>query len=69
MLPVEPHCYLATPMDTDWPVPPIWPEDLPVIRELLTDEEYAALIRRLVWVLPDGPGLNWDRVLQTPSEN
>ncbi len=26
----------------DWPKPPIWIEDLPLIRELLTDEEYAA---------------------------
>ncbi len=24
-----------------WPKPPIWPEDLPLIRALLTDEEYA----------------------------
>ena len=32
----------------EWPNPPIWPEDLPLIRALLTDEEYAALLRRLV---------------------
>ncbi len=24
----------------DWPTPPIWPVDLPLIRELLTDEEF-----------------------------
>ncbi len=36
----------------DWPKPPIWPEDLPLIRELLTDEEYAELLRRMVQVLP-----------------
>ncbi len=29
----------------DWPKPPIWPEDLPLIRELLTDDEYAELLR------------------------
>ncbi len=32
----------------DWPKPPIWPDDLPLIRELLTDEEYAELLRRMV---------------------
>ncbi len=32
----------------DWPKPPIWPEDLPLIRELLSDEEYAELLRRMV---------------------
>ncbi len=26
--------------DEDWPKAPIWPEDLPLIRELLTDEEF-----------------------------
>ncbi len=31
----------------DWPQPPIWPEDLPLIRELLTDEEYAEPLRRM----------------------
>ena len=35
-------------MCRDWPKPPIWPRDLPVIRELLTDEEYAELLRRMV---------------------
>ncbi len=38
-----------------WPKPPIWPEDLPLIRELLTDEEYADLLGRMVQVLPNGP--------------
>ncbi len=37
-------CYLT------WPKPPIWPEDLPLIRELLTDEEYAELLRRMAQV-------------------
>jgi len=32
---------------TDWPGLPIRPEDLPKIRELLTAEEYAALLKRL----------------------
>ena len=31
----------------DWPRPPIRPEDLPKIRELLTAEDYAALLKRL----------------------
>ena len=32
--------------------------DLPLIRELLTDEEYAELLRRMVQVLPNGPLLD-----------
>ena len=32
---------------TDWPRLPIRPEDLPKIRELLTAEDYAALLKRL----------------------
>ncbi len=32
---------------TDWPRPPIRPEDLPLIRELLTAEEYEKLLKRL----------------------
>ena len=43
------------PCVTIGPQPPIWPEDLPLIRELLTDEEYAALLKRMVQVLPNGP--------------
>ena len=46
----------------DWPKPPIWPEHLPLIRELLTDEEYAELLRRLVQVLPNGPLLDYRQV-------
>ena len=45
-------------MCPDWPLPPIWPEDLPLIRELLTPEECAALLRRTVQVLPNGPLLD-----------
>ncbi len=37
----------------DWPQPPIWPEDLPLIRELMTEDEYAELCQRLSQ-LPDG---------------
>lgn len=32
--------------DSDhWPIPPIWPEDVPLIRELLTPEESERLLR------------------------
>ncbi len=34
----------------DWPKAPIWPDDLPLIRELLTDEECAELLKRLAQV-------------------
>ena len=44
--------------DEEWPKPPIWPEDLPLIRELLTDEEYAELLTRTVQVVPNGPLLD-----------
>ncbi len=37
-----------------WPQPPIWPEDLPLIRALMTEDEYAELCQRLVRVSPDG---------------
>ncbi len=53
----------------DWPKPPIWPDDLPLIRELLTDEEYAELLRRAVQVLPNGPLLDYSQVFGEPSEN
>ena len=43
----------------DWPKPPIWPEDLPLIRELLTDEKYAELLKRMIQVLPNGPLLDY----------
>ncbi len=39
--------------------PPIWPEDLPLIRELLTDEEYAERLRGMVHVLPNGVLLDY----------
>ena len=45
-----------------WPRPPIRREDLPLIRQLLTPDEYAALLRRLVHVLPDGPLVDYERV-------
>ena len=52
--------------DSDrWPKPPIWSEDLPPIRELLTEEEFEELLRRMVQVVPNGPLL--DRRL--PSKN
>ena len=31
----------------DWPRPPIRPEDLPKIRELLTAADYEKLLKRL----------------------
>ena len=31
----------------EWPRPPIRPEDLPLIRELLTPEDYEALLKRI----------------------
>ncbi len=47
-------------------VPLIWPDDLPLLRELLTSEEYAELLRKMVQVLPNGPLLDYRR---EPSEN
>ena len=41
----------------NWPKPPIWPEELPIIRERLTEEEYAELLRRMVQVY--GPLLGY----------
>ncbi len=55
--------------DEEWPRPPIWPEDLPLIRQLLTDEEYAELLRRMVQVLPNGPLLNYRQAFGRPSKN
>ena len=49
----------------NWPKPPIWPEDLPLIRELLTDEEYAEVLRRMVQVY--GPLLDSKQVFGEPS--
>ncbi len=39
--------------------------DLPLIRELLADEEYAELLRRMVQVLPNGPLLDYRRLAST----
>ena len=43
---------------TDWPRPPIKPEDLPKIRELLTVEKYNRLLRHImstrIWTDPSG---------------
>ena len=50
-----------------WPKPPIWPKGLPLIRELLTDEEYAELLRQLVQALPNGPLVEPERILRGPS--
>ena len=48
--------------DEDWPKPPIWPADLPLICELLTDQEYAELLGRIVEVVPNGPLLGYSQV-------
>ncbi len=53
----------------DWAKPPIWPEDLSLIRELLTDEEYAELLRRMVQVLQNGPLLDYKQAFGEASEN
>ncbi len=44
-----------------------WPEDLPLIRELLTDEEYAELLRRMVQVVPNGPLLDYPQAFTRNS--
>ena len=51
----------------DWPKPPIWPEHLPLIRDLLTDEEYAELLRRMVHVLPNCPLLDYRQALASKN--
>src|SRR3989304_5077633 len=38
---------MHTPTET-WPLPPLWPDDLDKIRELLSPQEWAELERRLV---------------------
>ncbi len=53
----------------NWPKPLIWPEDLPLVRELLTEEEYAELLRRMVQVLPNGPLLEYRQAFGEPSKN
>ena len=37
----------------EWPKPPMWREDLDKIRELMTPEEFEALMRKLVHIEPD----------------
>ncbi len=44
-------------------------QDLPLIRELLTDEEYAELRRRMVQVLPNGRCWTPKQVFGEPSKN
>ena len=51
----------------DLPKPPTWPEDLSLIRELLTDEEYAELLRTMV--LPNGLPLECPQAFGEPSKN
>ena len=53
----------------DWPKPPIWREDLDKIRELMTPEEYKALLKRLVHIEPDGPLVDTRQVFKKPIEN
>ncbi len=43
--------------------------DLPLIRELLTDEEYAELLRRTAQALPNGPLLDYPQAIGEPGEN
>ncbi len=63
------HTARGTTHAHDWPKSPIWPEDLPLIRELLTDEEYAELLRRMVQVVLNGPLLGYPQVFGEPSKN
>lgn len=40
----------------DWPQPRIWPDDLPILRDLMTEEEYAGLLDRLrLWETAQPP--------------
>jgi hypothetical protein len=56
-------------MDFDnWPTL-YWPEELVLIREFLTDEQFTELLGRLVLMLPDGPLVDWREVFEQPSEN
>jgi hypothetical protein len=52
----------------EWPKV-YWPEELALISEFLTDEEFAELLGRLVHLLPDGPLVDWREVFEQPSEN
>ncbi len=42
---------------------------MPLIRQLLSDEEYAELLRRMVPVVPNGPLLDYPQAFGEPSEN
>ena len=42
---------------------------VPLIRELLTDEEYAELLRRMVQVMPYGLLLDDMQASELPSKN
>ena len=55
--------------EAQWPRLPIQQEHLPLIRQLLTPDEYAALLRRLVHVLPDGPLVDYRQAFTRPSGN
>ena len=57
------------PEDPEWPQPPIWPEDVQLIRELLSAEEWERVSTRLVHVLPDGPLVAATTVLPSPARN
>ena len=48
---------------TEWPKPPIRPEHLPLIRELLTPEDYEKLLKRIA----DDPATWWPPASQMPS--
>jgi len=53
-----------------WPQPPIWPQDLPIVGELLDEDAMEALRRRLVHLFPRGPLVDFQRVLPwPPSDN
>ncbi len=56
-------------MEGKWPRPPIRREHLPLIRALLTQEEYDELLRRLVHVLPDGPLVDHRQVFTESGRN
>ena len=42
---------------------------MPLLRELLADEEYAELLRRMVQVVADGPLLDYPQAFGEPSRN
>jgi hypothetical protein len=55
-------------MDFDnWPKL-YWPEELALIREFLSDVEFAELLSRLVRALPDGPLVEWREVVSQRAE-